>query len=56
MTTNKGEVLIRTENLKKVFPGGLHALNGVNQEIRKGEVVVIVGPSGSGDYVKIRLS
>ena len=48
MTTNKGEVLIRTENLKKVFPGGLHALNGVNQEIRKGEVVVIVGPSGSG--------
>ena len=48
MTTNKGEVLIRTENLKKVFPGGLHALNGVSQEIRKGEVVVIVGPSGSG--------
>ena len=54
MTTNKEEVLIRTENLKKVFPGGLHALNGVNQEIRKGEVVVIVGPSGSGKSTFLR--
>lgn len=54
MTTNKGEALIRTENLKKVFPGGLHALNGVNQEIRKGEVVVIVGPSGSGKSTFLR--
>ena len=54
VTTNKGEVLIRTENLKKVFPGGLHALNGVNQEIRKGEVVVIVGPSGSGKSTFLR--
>ena len=54
MTTNEGEVLIRTENLKKVFPGGLHALNGVNQEIRKGEVVVIVGPSGSGKSTFLR--
>ena len=54
MTTNKGEVLIRTENLKKVVPGGLHALNGVNQEIRKGEVVVIVGPSGSGKSTFLR--
>ncbi|MBR9941821.1 amino acid ABC transporter ATP-binding protein [Lachnospiraceae bacterium Marseille-Q4251] len=46
--------MIRTENLKKVFPGGLHALNGVNQEIRKGEVVVIVGPSGSGKSTFLR--
>ena len=53
MTTN-GEVLIRTENLKKVFDGSLHALNGVSQEIRKGEVVVIVGPSGSGKSTLLR--
>lgn len=53
MTTN-GEVLIRTENLKKVFDGSLHALNGVSQEIRKGEVVVIVGPSGSGKSTFLR--
>ena len=54
MTTNTGEVLIRTENLTKIFPGDLHALKGVNQEIRKGEVVVIVGPSGSGKSTFLR--
>ena len=32
----------------------LHALTGVNQEIRKGEVVVIVGPSGSGKSTFLR--
>lgn len=54
MSVNNGEVLIRTENLKKVYPGSLHALNGVSQEIRKGEVVVIVGPSGSGKSTFLR--
>ena len=43
MTTNNGDVLIKVEELHKIF-GELHALNGVSEEIRKGEVVVIVGP------------
>lgn len=53
MTTNNGEVLIKVENLHKVF-GKLHALNGVSEEIRKGEVVVVVGPSGSGKSTFLR--
>ena len=53
MTTNYGEVLIKVENLHKVF-GKLHALNGVSEEIRKGEVVVVVGPSGSGKSTFLR--
>lgn len=52
MTTN-GEVLIKVEDLHKVF-GGFHALNGISEEIRKGEVVVIVGPSGSGKSTFLR--
>lgn len=52
MTTN-GEVLIKVENLHKVF-NGFHALNGISEEIRKGEVVVIVGPSGSGKSTFLR--
>jgi len=54
VSVNSGEVLIRTEDLRKTYGGKLHALNGVSQEIRKGEVVVIVGPSGSGKSTFLR--
>ncbi len=53
MTINNGEILIKVEGLQKNF-GRLHALNGVNEEIRKGEVVVVVGPSGSGKSTFLR--
>ena len=53
MITN-GEVLIRVEDVHKVFGGALHALNGITTEIRKGEVVVVVGPSGSGKSTFLR--
>ena len=52
MITN-GEVLIRVEGLRKSF-GDFYALHGINEEIRKGEVVVIVGPSGSGKSTFLR--
>ncbi|UWO27073.1 amino acid ABC transporter ATP-binding protein [Marvinbryantia formatexigens DSM 14469] len=45
--------MIRVENLKKEFVG-VHALNGVTTEIRRGEVVFVVGPSGSGKSTFLR--
>ncbi len=52
MTT---DVLIRVEGLEKHFGGGsIHALNGVDAEIRRGEVVVVIGPSGSGKSTFLR--
>lgn len=48
-----GEVLIHVEDLYKTY-GQLNALDGVTEEIRKGEVVVIVGPSGSGKSTFLR--
>ncbi len=52
MTDN---VLIKVENLKKHYNGGaVKALDGINCEIKKGEVVVIVGPSGSGKSTLLR--
>lgn len=52
MTTD-AEVIIKVENLHKVY-NKVHALNGINEEIRKGEVVVVVGPSGSGKSTFLR--
>ena len=53
MTTNQGDTLIKVEDLHKIF-GELHAINGVSEEIKKGEVVFIVGPSGSGKSTFLR--
>ena len=44
-------IVIKTEELSKVYEMGaeqVHALRGVDTEIRKGEYVAIMGPSGSG--------
>ncbi len=52
MTT---EALIRVSGLKKHFGGGkIKALDGVDAEIRRGEVVVVIGPSGSGKSTFLR--
>ena len=47
------EVLIKTVDLEKSF-GDLHVLKGINEEIKKGEIVVIIGPSGSGKSTFLR--
>ena len=53
MTT---DVLIRVQDLKKHFPGTMpiKALDGVSVDIKKGEVVVVIGPSGSGKSTFLR--
>ena len=48
-------VIIRAENVKKHFKGGeIKALDGVSAEIKRGEVVVVIGPSGSGKSTFLR--
>lgn len=42
-----GQVLLRVEGLKKAF-GGRDVLNGLNLELRQGEVVLLCGENGSG--------
>lgn len=49
------EALIRVENLQKYYNKGvIKALDGINTEIKKGEVVVVIGPSGSGKSTFLR--
>ncbi len=47
-------VIIRTENLCKYYGETIHALENVNAEIKRGEVVVVIGPSGSGKSTFLR--
>ena len=45
--------MIKVVDLHKSF-GDLHVLKGVNEHIKKGEVVSVIGPSGSGKSTFLR--
>ncbi len=45
--------MIKIVDLHKKF-GHLHVLKGVNLEVKKGEVMVVIGPSGSGKSTMLR--
>jgi len=47
------DILIKVEDLKKYF-GNLKALDGINAQIKKGDVAVVIGPSGSGKSTFLR--
>ena len=53
------EIILKTENLHKIYAEGtpmeVHALKGVDLEIKKGEILGIMGPSGCGKTTLLNL-
>ena len=53
MTNNNPSVMIQANNLSKNF-SGMHALKGASLSVERGEVVCLIGPSGSGKWTFLR--
>jgi putative ABC transport system ATP-binding protein len=58
MERHVNEVIIETHDLKKLYQMGsetIHALAGVDMQIRRNEYIAIMGPSGSGKSTLMNL-
>ncbi len=49
-----GEYIITVDRISKTFPNGVRALQDFSTNIRRREVVVVIGPSGSGKSTFLR--
>lgn len=47
-------VLLQTNHLSKIYPGGTEALKNVSLTFKQGELVSIIGPSGAGKSTFLR--
>lgn len=47
--------MIEMQDVKKQYPNGIMAVNGMNIRIKQGEFVYVVGPSGAGKSTFIKM-
>lgn len=54
MTGSEHDPIIVAEHLMKTFPGPVVALDDFSIQVKRGEVLVVIGPSGSGKSTLLR--
>jgi ABC-2 type transport system ATP-binding protein len=47
--------ILEVKNLSKTYESGFKALNGVNLDIRRGEIFALLGPNGAGKTTLISI-
>jgi ABC-2 type transport system ATP-binding protein len=47
--------IIETSQLTKVFPGGIRAVDGIDFEVKAGEIFGFLGPNGAGKTTTIKM-
>ncbi len=50
-----GYIMIKFDNVSKIYPSGNRAVNSLSLEIKKGEFFVIIGPSGCGKTTTLKM-
>ena len=47
--------VLALDDVRKEYPGGVHALRGVSLRVAAGELLAVVGPSGSGESTLLHI-
>ncbi len=52
-TTGDGEAAVEVRGLRKIYPGGVEAVTGIDFQVAPGEVLGLLGPNGAGKSTTI---